>query len=234
MKVDIPEISDLIEANTHYGHRIRFRNPKMAPYIFSKHNGYHIIDIVKTRKQIEIVTSYILDNFDANASILFVGTKSHAADIVEDCANRCGAHYVNKRWLGGLLTNWTTMQCCIRSLNRLKLISQDNLLERLRLPKKELASTQKQLTKLQNYFGGVESMQGLPDLVVIVGQQQELNALKECKKLNIPMITIVDTDCDPSLSDSKLVIPGNDDNPKSIALILNVLVSAFSQIKEKV
>jgi small subunit ribosomal protein S2 len=209
-------IQNMLDAGVHFGHRVRRWNPAMAPYIYGQKYGIHIIDILKTLQCLREACGYL--HSKKNARILFVGTKRAASYLVELAANECGpnAHFVNHRWLGGFLTNWTTMRGCIYRLNTLSPEAATSKKERLELTK--------QKARLEKFFRGVKDMRTTPDLLIIVGQQEELNAVHESHTLGIPNITLVDTDCNPNLA--TYCIPGNDDSVRSIQLILSKLVRA--------
>ena len=279
------KIEDLLEAGVHFGHSVTKWNPRMAPFIFGERNGIHIIDLIQTVNYLDEASKFLEQfnrsgaqsssgNSSANKStkqVLFVGTKKQASSLVEVCANKINgigmsgegksssisAHYVNHRWLGGLLTNWSTMKICIDQLNSLEKREQEGELQKL--PKKERSILKKQHEKLNKFFGGIKNMKQRPDVVIIVGQDYEMNAVRECNKLqntadlseaggvptvevrgnrsrdiqksgnekrkvdstisgNLRTITLLDTNCDPSLAD--IFIPANDDSTKSLELIL--------------
>ena len=220
-------IQSMLESGVHFGHQVRRWNPKMDPYIYGERNGIHIIDVIQTRRLLENVCQYLQKNTNSKTNILFVGTTLQASAIVEDVAKKCSSNYVNQRWLGGMLTNWETMQTCIQKLSNLE--REEEMESYQKLPKKEIAIRKKRKEKLQKYFGGMKTMTRTPDLVVIVGQPRELNAVKECRQLNIKTITILDTNCDPSFAD--LFIPANDDSIQSITLILNQLGESISEAR---
>lgn len=209
----------MLEARVHFGHKVQNWNPKMAPYIFGERNGVHVIELIQTRMYLDSVCKFLADEKHKDARILFVCTKEHMATTIADIACQCSSNYVNHRWLGGLLTNWNTMKKSIQKLRQLEYREKKNLLEKL--PKKEIALLRKRKEKLSKYFGGMKNMYQLPHLVILIGQQREATAVLECQKLNIPIITILDTNCDPTLTN--LFIPANDDSIQSISLILNEL-----------
>ena len=206
----------MLDAGVHFGHRVRRWNPAMAPYIYGQKYGIHIIDIVKSLQCLRAAYTYIQHTKEKN--ILFVGTKRAASALIEIAAHECGekAYFVNHRWLGGFLTNWSTMRGCIYRLNTLTPENASSKKERLELTK--------QKARLEKFFRGVKDMRSKPDLLVIIGQQEEVNAVKEAQVLKIPNITLVDTDCNPRLA--TYCIPGNDDSVRSIQLILSKLVHA--------
>jgi small subunit ribosomal protein S2 len=209
-------IQNMLDAGVHFGHRVRRWNPAMAPYIYGQKYGIHIIDILKTLQCLKTACGYMQRTKDKQ--ILFVGTKRAASYLVEIAANECGAnaHFINHRWLGGFLTNWSTMRGCIYRLNTLYPQGATSKKERLQL--------EKQKARLEKFFRGVKNMRATPDVLIIIGQQEEFNAVKEAQTLNIPNITLVDTDCNPKLA--TYCIPGNDDSVRSIQLILSKLVQA--------
>lgn len=215
-------LEQMLDSGVHFGHQVRRWNPKMAPFIYGERNGIHIIDILQTLVSLEEISQFLTEQAAQNKTILFVGTKRQAAPLIELTAKECNAHYVNQRWLGGMLTNWTTMSLCIDKLKRIEKQEEDGTLALL--PKKEQVLTQKRKAKLEKFFGGLKNMKSIPDIVVLVGQPKELNAVKECNKLGVRTITLLDTNCDPSLAD--LVIPANDDSIRSVELILNELKEA--------
>jgi len=216
-------LEQMLDSGVHFGHQVRRWNPKMAPFIYGERNGIHIIDILQTLVSLEEICSFLTEQAAQNKTILFVGTKRQAAPIIELTATECNAHYVNQRWLGGMLTNWSTMSLCIDKLKLIEKQEEDGTLAQL--PKKEQVLIQKRKVKLEKFFGGLKNMRTTPDIVVLVGQPKELNAVKECNKLGIRTITLLDTNCDPSLAD--LVIPANDDSIRSVELILNELKEAI-------
>ena len=216
-------LEQMLDSGVHFGHQVRRWNPKMAPFIYGERNGIHIIDILQTLVSLEEICSFLTEQSAQNKTILFVGTKRQAAPIIELTATECNAHYVNQRWLGGMLTNWSTMSLCIDKLKLIEKQEEDGTLAQL--PKKEQVLIQKRKVKLEKFFGGLKNMRTTPDIVVLVGQPKELNAVKECNKLGIRTITLLDTNCDPSLAD--LVIPANDDSIRSVELILNELKEAI-------
>jgi small subunit ribosomal protein S2 len=218
--VTLPE---LLESGVHFGHQTRRWNPKMAPYIFTSRNGVHIIDLVQTARLIEEAYSFVRSAAEQGQQFLFVGTKRQAAGIVAQEASRCGSHYINQRWLGGMLTNWTTIKSRVDRLKELERMEETGAIA-LR-PKKEAAVLRRELEKLQKYLGGIKMMRRVPDVAIIVDIRREYNAVQECHKLGIPIISLLDTNCDPDLVD--VPIPGNDDAIRSIKLILGKLADAI-------
>jgi small subunit ribosomal protein S2 len=217
-------VKEMLEAGVHFGHQVKRWNPKMKPYIFGTRNGMHIIDVIKTRILLQKICDFLQENVNKETQILFVGTKIQAASVIEEMAIKSSSYYVNQRWLGGMLTNWKTIKTCIQRLKEIESLEENNFLNNY--SKKDIAKLRKRKEKLQRYFGGMKTMERLPDLVILVGQPKELNAIRECQKLNIKTITILDTNCDPSLTN--LFIPANDDSIKSIRLILNELSTAIA------
>lgn len=216
-------LEQMVDSGVHFGHQVRRWNPKMAPFIYGERNGIHIINILQTLVCLEEACNYLLNQSAEGKTILFVGTKRQAAPVIETAAKKCSAYYVNQRWLGGMLTNWSTMTTCIEKLKTIEKQEEEGTLQLL--PKKEIALLKKRQAKLEKFFGGMKSMPGLPDVVIIVGQPVELNAVKECNKLGIRTITILDTNCDPQLAD--LVIPANDDSIRSVELIVGELADSI-------
>jgi small subunit ribosomal protein S2 len=224
-------LEQMLDVGVHFGHQARKWNPKMAPYIYGERNGIHILDILQTAICLEQARLYACNKAAKRGFFLFVGTKSQAANTVKLAAERCQTnnatqvHYVNHRWLGGMLTNWRTMRICIRRLVELDAMHQRGGFTQF--SKKEAALARKQLARLEKYLGGVKNMVSLPTTVVIVGQPQEMNAVRECQKLKIPTITMLDTDCNPALTD--LGIPSNDDSIASIELIIREITKGIEE-----
>ena len=221
-------MKQLLEAGVHFGHQTRRWNPKMAPYIFTERNGIYIIDLQKTIKKFEEAYMYVRDVAAQGGTVLFVGTKKQAADAIREEAERCGMYFVNVRWLGGMLTNYKTIRQSINRLNALEKMQEDGTFDML--PKKEVAQLQKEMYNLEKNLGGIKTMQGLPSAIFIVDPRKEHNAVMEAKKLGIPVIAIVDTNCDPD--DADYIIPGNDDAIRAIRLISSVLADAVIEGKQ--
>jgi len=219
----VVSLAELLESGVHFGHQTRRWNPKMAQYIYTARNGVHIIDLVQTAQLIEEAYEYMRKASDQGKKFMFIGTKRQAAGIIAQEAQRCGAYYVNQRWLGGMLTNWETIKSRIDRLKELEELEETGAIDKR--PKKEGAVMRRELSKLQKYLGGLKSMRKIPDIVVIVDQRREYNAILECQKLGIPMVGILDTNCDPSLVD--IPIPANDDAIRSIKLIFGKLADAI-------
>nr|YP_009519301.1 ribosomal protein S2 [Codium arabicum]AYC65217.1 ribosomal protein S2 [Codium arabicum] len=206
-------LKQMIQAGLHFGHTKDQWHPKMLPYIYQEKNGVHIIDIIQTWFYIRKVSKFLEICTAQGQKVLFVGTKKQAAQLIETTAIRCNSYFVNKRWLGGLLTNWSTLQ---NSIFQLKQLQQQPLSNRFQ---------QKKYDKLIKYFRGLQNMKQIPDIVIIIGQQKELNAVLECRKLGIRTITLLDTNCNPLLAD--LFVPANDDSISSIKFILDQFATAI-------
>ena len=221
-------MKQLLEADVHFGHQTRRWNPKMATYIFTERNGIYIIDLQKTVKKLEEAYFFVRDMAASGESILFVGTKKQAQDAIKEEAERCGQFYVNARWLGGMLTNFKTMRTRIARLNQLQKMQADGTFDLL--PKKEVIKLQLEIAKLEKYLGGVKEMKKLPGALFVVDSRKEKNAIAEARKLNIPIVAIVDTNCDPDEID--YVIPGNDDAIRAIKLISQTMANAVLEGKQ--
>ena len=221
-------MKQLLEAGVHFGHQTRRWNPKMAKYIFTERNGIYIIDLQKTVKKLEEAYFFVRDMAASGESILFVGTKKQAQDAIKEEAERCGQFYVNARWLGGMLTNFKTMRTRIARLNQLQKMQADGTFDLL--PKKEVIKLQLEIAKLEKYLGGVKEMKKLPGALFVVDSRKEKNAIAEARKLNIPIVAIVDTNCDPDEID--YVIPGNDDAIRAIKLISQTMANAVLEGKQ--
>ena len=218
----VVSMKQLLEAGVHFGHQTRRWNPKMAPYIYTERNGIYIIDLQKTVKKLEEAYNFVRDISANGGNILFVGTKKQAQDAIKEEATRCGGYYVNARWLGGMLTNFRTMRTRIDRLAQLRKMEEDGTFAML--PKKEVIKHQGEIAKLEKYLGGVKEMKKIPAAMFIVDPRKERNAIAEAKKLNIPVVAIVDTNCDPDEID--YVIPGNDDAIRAIRLIASAMANA--------
>ena len=218
----VVSMKQLLEAGVHFGHQTRRWNPKMAPYIYTERNGIYIIDLQKTVKKLEEAYSFVRDLSANGGNVLFVGTKKQAQDAIKEEATRCGGYYVNARWLGGMLTNFRTIRKRIDRLEQLRKMSEDGTFELL--PKKEVAKLQLEIEKLEKFLGGVKEMHGLPKAMFIVDPHKERIAVSEARKLNIPIVAIVDTNCDPDEID--YVIPGNDDAIRAVKLIAGAMADA--------
>ena len=219
--MSVVSMKQLLEAGVHFGHQTRRWNPKMATYIYTERNGIYIIDLQKTVKKLEEAYNFIRETSANGGNILFVGTKKQAQDAIKEEAIRCGGYYVNARWLGGMLTNFRTMRTRIDRLAQLRKMEADGTFAML--PKKEVIKHQGEIEKLEKYLGGVKEMKKIPAALFIVDPRKERNAIAEAKKLNIPIVAIVDTNCDPDEID--YVIPGNDDAIRAIRLIAGAMAS---------
>ncbi|AHB88334.1 30S ribosomal protein S2 RpsB [Thermosynechococcus sp. NK55a] len=216
-------LAQMLEAGVHFGHQARRWNPRMAPYIFTVRNGVHIIDLVQTAQLVDEAYNYIRNAAEKGKRFLFIGTKRQAAGIVEQEALRCGSYYVNQRWLGGMLTNWNTIKTRVDRLKELESMEENGLID-LR-PKQEASALRRELARLQKYLGGIKQMRRLPDVAIIVDVKREYNAVAECHKLGIPIVALLDTNCDPTQVD--IPIPANDDAIRSIKLIVGKLADAI-------
>lgn len=221
--MSIISLEELLEAGVHFGHQSRRWNPKMFPYIYTERNGVHIIDLVQTAKLINEAYSYVKESSALGKTFLFLGTKRQAASIVAREASRSNSFYINQRWLGGMLTNWTTIKSRVDRLNDLEIKDNQGLIDVL--PKKEASMIRKELDRLRKHLNGIKKMQRLPDVVIIVDQKKEITAIQECIKLKIPIICILDTNCNPEIVD--IPIPANDDAIRSIQLILSKISDAI-------
>ena len=219
----VVSLADLLESGVHFGHQTRRWNPRMAPYIYAARNGVHIIDLVQTAALMEEAYDYARQAAEQGKKFLFIGTKRQAAAIVAQEASRCGAHYVNQRWLGGMLTNWETIKNRVERLKELENLQESRAIDKR--PKKEASVLRRELGKLKKYLGGIKLMRKIPDIVLIVDQRREYNAIQECQKLGVPIISLLDTNCDPDLAD--VPIPANDDAIRSIKLILGKMADAI-------
>ncbi|MDK2887155.1 small subunit ribosomal protein S2 [Desulfofundulus australicus DSM 11792] len=218
----IISMKQLLEAGVHFGHQTRRWNPKMAPYIFTDRNGIYIIDLQKTVRKIEEAYNFVRNLAAEGGTILFVGTKKQAQESVKEEAERCGMFYVNQRWLGGMLTNFQTIRRRIERLHELERMEADGTLAVL--PKKEVAELMHEKERLQKFLGGIKNMRKLPDAVFIIDPRKERIAVAEARKLKIPIVAIVDTNCDPDEID--YVIPGNDDAIRAVRLLTSKIADA--------
>ena len=221
-------VKQLLEAGVHFGHHTRRWNPKMSEYIFTERNGIYIIDLQKTVKKFEEAYMFVRDVAAQKGTVLFVGTKKQAAEAIKEEATRCGMYYVNVRWPGGMMTNFKTIKKSIARLNDLNKMQEDGTFDLL--PKKEVAKMQKEIFDLEKSYGGIKTMDTLPSAIFVVDPKKEKNAILEAKKLGIPVVAIVDTNCDPD--DADYVIPGNDDAIRAIKLISSVLADAVIEGKQ--
>ncbi len=224
----VVSMKQLLEAGVHFGHQTRRWNPKMASYIYTERNGIYIIDLQKTVKKLEEAYNFVRDLAANGETLLFVGTKKQAQDAIKEEAERVGMYYVNARWLGGMLTNFKTMRNRVERLNQLHKMEEDGTFAML--PKKEVAKLNLEIEKLEKYLGGVKNMKKLPGALFIVDPRKERNAIAEARKLHIPIVAIVDTNCDPDEID--YVIPGNDDAIRAIKLISATMANAVQEGKQ--
>lgn len=214
------ELAELLDAGVHLGHKSNRWNPKMFPYIYTERNQVHIIDLIQTIKFLKLACKFSQSAATKNQTFLFVGTNKHTASLITKEAERCGAFYINYRWLGGMLTNWETIKNRIERLKELEIQEKSYFFENI--PKKEATRLKKELEKLKKYFSGVKEMKKLPDNILIIDQKNDIIAVKEALSLNIQVISILDTNCDPDLA--TIPVPGNDDSIKSIKYIVSRIV----------
>jgi len=223
-------LAQFLEAGVHFGHKAYRWNPKMFPYIYTERNNIHILDLVQSAQLLKEANSYLQSAAEQKKTFLFVVTKRQASALIAQEAKRCNCYYVNHRWLGGMLTNWVTLKSRIA---RLKKLEQDEVDEIFNLlPKKEASLRRKELEKLRKHLNGIKDMERIPDVVIIVDQKREMTAIRECQTLNIPIVSILDTNCDPDLVD--IPIPGNDDAVRSIKLILQSLTDSINLGKSQI
>jgi small subunit ribosomal protein S2 len=223
-------LAQLLQAGVHFGHKAYRWNPKMFPYIYTERNNIHILDLVQSVQLLKEANLYIESAAEQKKTFLFIGTKRQASSLIAQEAKRCNSFYVNHRWLGGMLTNWVTLKSRINRLKELEQQEADQIFELL--PKKEAALRKTELEKLRKHLNGVKSMERLPDIAIIVDQKREITAIRECRKLGIPIVSILDTNCDPDLVD--IPIPGNDDAVRSIKLILKSLTDSINLGRSKI
>jgi small subunit ribosomal protein S2 len=226
----VASMRELLEAGVHFGHQTRRWNPKMRRFIFTERSGIYIIDLTQTSDRLEEAAQFVRNLAERNGTVLFVGTKKQAQDAVETEAKRVGMPYVNHRWLGGLLTNWRTMSDRIDRLHEMRRLKEEGQLELL--PAKERIAMSGELEKLEQNLGGVADMRRQPDAVFIIDLKKEALAVREARRLGLPVIALVDTNCDPDEAD--YVIPGNDDAIRSCGLITRVVAAAIEEGKQKV
>ena len=224
----VVSMKQLLEAGVHFGHQTRRWNPKMAEYIFTERNGIYIIDLQKTVKKVEEAYMFVRDVAEAGDSVLFVGTKKQAQESIKEEAERVGMYYVNSRWLGGMLTNFATIKTRIERPAQLRKMEEDGTFNLL--PKKEVVKLNLEIEKLEKYLGGIKEMKKLPGALFIVDPRKERNAVAEARKLHIPIVAIVDTNCDPDEID--YVIPGNDDAIRAVKLIAGIMANAILEGKQ--
>lgn len=224
----VASMIELLEAGVHFGHQTQRWNPKMKPYIYGARNGIYVLDLRKTTDLLDEAYAIVREFAARNKNVLFVGTKKQAAEVVAEEAQRAGAYYINRRWLGGMLTNFDTIRGRINKLRELEDFMNSGHAEKL--PKKEIAKLNRELGKLSKTLGGIKDMRGLPDIIFIVDQKKEDIAIKEANKLNIPVICLADTNADPD--GINYIIPGNDDAIRSIKLITSKLADAVLEGKQ--
>ena len=221
-------MKNLLEAGVHFGHQTRRWNPKMSKFIFTERNGIYIIDLQKTVKQIEQAYDFVRDIVADGGRVLFVGTKKQAQEAVETEAKRSGQFYVSHRWLGGMLTNYKTIRKRIERLKKLELMEEDGTFQRL--PKKEVIKLKREAEKLEKFLGGIKEMDKLPDVLFVIDPKNEKIAVNEAKILGIPVIGVVDTNCDPDEVD--IAIPGNDDAIRAVKLLTGTIANAIVEAKQ--
>ena len=221
-------MKQLLEAGVHFGHQTRRWDPRMAEYIFQARNGIHIIDLQKTSKKIDEAYEFLRSAAEEGKTVLFVGTKKQAQECIKEAAQKCGMYYVDQRWLGGMLTNFGTIKSRIQRLKDIERMSEDGTFDVL--PKKEVIQIKKEWEKLESNLGGIKEMENLPGVLFIVDPKKEYNAIREAKRLNIPVVGIVDTNCNPEVLD--YAIPGNDDAIRAVKLITDVMANAVIEGKQ--
>ena len=226
--MSVISMKQLLEAGVHFGHQTRRWNPKMKPYIYTERNGIYIIDLQKSVGMVDDAYNAIGDCVANGGTILFVGTKKQAQDSIKSEAERCGMYYVNERWLGGMLTNFKTIQTRIKRLKAIEKMSEDGTFDVL--PKKEVINLKKEWAKLEKNLGGIKDMKGIPDAIFVVDPKKERICIQEAHILGIPLIGIVDTNCDPEELD--YVIPGNDDAIRAVKLIVSKMADAVIEAKQ--
>ncbi|MBO7666626.1 MAG: 30S ribosomal protein S2 [Clostridia bacterium] len=226
--MSVISMKQLLEAGVHFGHQTRRWNPKMAEYIFTERNGIYIIDLQKTVKKIEEAYMFIRDVVAEGGTVLFVGTKKQAQEAIKEEAERAEMYYVNMRWLGGMLTNFKTIKRSVNKLHQLNRMTEDGTFDML--TKKEVAARMKEMGDLEKNLGGIKEMKTLPSAMFVVDPKKEANAVNEARKLGIPVVALVDTNCDPDEVD--YVIPGNDDAIRAIKLIASVMADAVLEGKQ--
>lgn len=224
----IVSMKQLLEAGVHFGHQTRRWNPKMAPYIFTERNGIYIIDLQKTVRKIEEAYNFVKDVVASGQTILFVGTKKQAQEAVSEEAKRCGMYFVNQRWLGGTLTNFQTIEKRIHRLHELQRMEEEGTFEVL--PKKEVILLRHEMEKLEKFLGGIQFMKSLPGALFVIDPRKEKIAIAEARKLGIPIVAIVDTNCDPDEVD--VIIPGNDDAIRAVKLLCATIADAVIEANQ--
>ena len=223
-------LAQLLQAGVHFGHKAYRWNPKMFPYIYTERNNIHILDLVQSVQLLKKANLYVESEAEKKKIFLFIGTKPQASTIIAQESKRCNSYYVNHRWLGGMLTNWSTLKGRIKRLKTLEKQEVEQIFDIL--PKKEASLRKTELEKLRRHLSGIKEMERIPDIVIIIDQKREMTAIRECRKLNIPIISILDTNCDPDLID--IPIPGNDDAVRSIKLILQCLTDSINLGKSRI
>ena len=223
-------MKQLLEAGVHFGHQTRRWDPKMAEYIFQARNGIHIIDLSKTSKKLDEAYNFVREQAEEGKTVLFVGTKKQAQECIKEAAEKCNMYYVDQRWLGGMLTNFDTIQSRVKRLEDLETMEQDGTFEVL--PKKEVILLKKEMEKLQRNLGGIKEMKELPGVMFVVDPKKERIAVLEAKKLGIPVVGLVDTNCNPEEVD--FAIPGNDDAIRAVKLIADVMANAVIEGRQGV
>ena len=226
--MSVVAMKQLLEAGVHFGHQTRRWDPRMAPYIFTARNGIYIIDLQKTAKKIDEAYAVLKSIVDEGKTVIFVGTKKQAQECVKEEAERCGMYYVNNRWLGGMLTNFDTIRSRVNRLKELETMSEDGTFDVL--PKKEVIQLRKEADKLERNLGGIKDMTELPGAMFVVDPKKERIAILEARKLGIPVIGLVDTNCNPE--DVDYVIPGNDDAIRAIKLIIEAMANAVIESRQ--
>lgn len=228
--MSVVTMKQLLEAGVHFGHQTRRWNPKMKPYIFAERNGIYIVDLQKTVRMFEDAYNFVRDLSARGGTMLFVGTKKQAQEAIAEEAQRCGMHYVNERWLGGTLTNFVTIRSRVDRLKQIEEWEQSGKMERL--PKKEVILLSREKEKLKKYLGGIRDMTRLPDAMLVIDPRKEHIAITEARRLGIPIVGLVDTNCDPDLIDH--VIPGNDDAIRAVRLITSKMADAILEGRQGV
>ena len=226
--MSVISMKQLLEARVHFGHQTRRWNPKMAQYIFTERNGIYIIDLQKTVKMVDTAYNFVKDAVEDGGEVLFVGTKKQAQEAIEHEAKRCNMHYVNQRWLGGMLTNYKTIRNRVNRLHELGKMEEEGIFELL--PKKEVIQLNHEAERLEKFLGGIKNMNRIPDVLFVVDPRKERIAVKEAKILGIPVIAIVDTNCDPD--DIDVPIPGNDDAIRAVKLITSIMADAVIEANQ--
>lgn len=226
--MSVVAMKQLLEAGVHFGHQTRRWEPRMAEYIFQARNGIHIIDLQKTSKKIDEAYAFVKEQAEEGKTVLFVGTKKQAQECIKEAAEKCGMYYVDQRWLGGMLTNFNTIKSRIKRLKDLERMSEDGTFEVL--PKKEVINLKKEMDKLESNLGGIKNMEEIPGIIFLVDPKKERNTVLEARKLNIPLVGIIDTNCNPE--DLDYPIPGNDDAIRAVKLITDVMANAVIEGKQ--